>query len=303
LSKISKAIDRLLDEIDDTRSFIVIKDKRAYNKLLKKLKDAILNAANDNIKSAYKEALEYLKGTNAGQFSELDAAKISEIVESKLGVDLQTATDEDVKKLTKDIFGLGKKEVVSSAGMKMSFDIADKEAVKILADQNLFWIGKGYGDNYKEKFDGILKDYFASSKTIDEVTADLAGQFNQLGERSYDYYNSLAEHQTNTVRELGKVNGFEAAGVVSYEIRAVIDDRTSDICLRLDGTVFPVERAIEYRDNILSLSNPEDIKQASPWLTPEQVAELPDDDAELPPGLSLPPYHFNCRTIIVANFE
>lgn len=89
-----------------------------------------------------------------------------------------------------------------------------------------------------------------------------------------------------------------------YQIKAVIDDRTSAICERLHGTVFPIQRAIDYKNGLLSLTDPEQIKEFSPWYNDKQVESMKNiQDSDLPAGLSLPPYHANCRTTIVAYFS
>ncbi|HMQ79205.1 MAG TPA: minor capsid protein [Ignavibacteria bacterium] len=289
--------------VEDMQSVVLLKDDKAYTKLLNKLRDAIATAYNEQTRSALREAIEYLVNKGADKFILADALKIDEILSAKLGKDLEKLVADDVNKLTSDILKLGKSEILKPLKMKLSFNVNDVEASKILAEQNLFWVGEHYSKNLKAKFDEITSGYFDSDKTLQQIADDFEKNFKNLTNQGEQYFYDLAEHQTNTVRELGKVNGFEQANVQYYEIRAIIDDRTSDICRRMNGTIFPVERAIEYRDNILNLNDPEKIKEASPWLSPEEVQALPADAADLPPGLSLPPYHFRCRTLCVAYFK
>lgn len=279
------------------------KDERAYKKLLAKLRDAVINAWNDQTKIALNQCIKLLVDKGEEKFTEADARAIDKILSEKLGGDLQQVVDEDVRKLTAETLKLGKKEILAPLDLKLSFNVSDKEASKILAEQNLFWVGNHYGENVKKKMDAITEGYFNSDKTIQQVAADFEKDFGKLTNQGEQYFYDLAEHQTNTVRELGKVNAMEEAGIQYYEIRAIMDDRTSAICQRLNGTTFPVARAVEYRDNIIALTDPDAIKQASPWLTDEEVAALPLSDEDLPPGLSLPPYHFRCRTVIVSVFK
>lgn len=285
------------------RLVVIEKDQRGYDKLLKKLRDAVLNAWDKKRKQAINEAIEYLVKNGEEKFTKATAAEINKILLLRLGSDLSKVMRKDIDKLTSETLKLGKYEVLKPLKIKLSFDVRDKGAVKILSKQNLFWIGEYYGENLKTKFDEITEGYFNSDKTIKEIAEDFKQEFQDVTNQGERYFYDLAEHQTNTVRELGKVNGFVTAGIEFYEIRAVMDDRTSDVCKRMNGVVFPVSRAIEYRDNILSLKDPEEIKKASPWLTPSQVQELPAENENLPPGLSVPPYHFRCRTLIVAHFK
>ena len=296
-------VNLMLADVSDMQFVILQKDDKAYKKLLNKLRDAIATTYDEQTRSALKEVVSYLVGKGSDKFVSTDAVAIDEILTRKLGKDLQAVVTDDVNTLTKEILKLGKNEVLKPLDIKLSFSVKDVEASKILADQNLFWVGEHYNKNLKEKFDDLTSSYFDGDKTIQDVADDFEKNFNKLTDQGKQYFYDLAEHQTNTVRELGKVNGFEQAGIQYYEVRAIIDDRTSEICQRMNGTIFPVERAVEYRDNILSLTDPEAIKEASPWLTPDEVQVLPADDGELPPGLSLPPYHFRCRTITVAHFK
>lgn len=296
-------IDEMQEAVSQMELVILQKDEKAYQKLLNRMRDAILMAYDEQKKAALSDALKYLSNKSGITFDEADAKYIDEILSAKLGDDLNNLVADDIEKLTGEVLKLGKKEILAPINFKLSFSIKDKEAAAILAQQNLFWIGGYYGSTLKSKFDELTAGYFNSNKTLQEVADDFLKSFNKYTNQGDQYFYDLAEHQTNTVRELGKVNGLVQAEIKYYEIRAVIDDRTSDICIRLNGTVFPTERAVEYRDNILSLNNPDDIKEASPWLNPDEVAALPADDADLPAGLSLPPYHFRCRTIIVSYFK
>lgn len=300
---ILKQLDEIQEAVSDMELVMLVKDDKAYNILLGRLRDAILMAYDDQKKAALVDILKHLDNKKTDAFTKADAEYIDEVLTAKFGEDLNSLVAGDVSKLTNEIFKLGKKEILDTAGFKLSFNVSDKEAAKILAEQNLFWIGGHYGEKLKSQFDKLTAGYFDSDKTLQNIADDFLSSFNRFTNQGDQYFYDLAEHQTNTVRELGKVNGLVQAGIEYYEIRAVIDDRTSDICVRLNGTVFPVERAVEYRDNILSLNNPDDIKEASPWLNSNEVAALPSDDSELPAGLSLPPYHFRCRTIIVSIFK
>ncbi|KXK47583.1 MAG: hypothetical protein UZ05_CHB002002207 [Chlorobi bacterium OLB5] len=301
LSKLQ--INKIISEVEEMQFIIIQKDDKAYKKLLGKLRDAIATAYDEKTREALKGVVEYILKKGSDKFTAADSKAIDKILLDKLGKDFENTVSDDVDKLTEEILKLGKNEIAKPLKVKLSFNVNDTEASKILAEQNLFWIRNYYGDNLKTKFDELTSGYFNSDKTLKEIAEDFETNFKSLTDQGSQYFYDLAEHQTNTVRELGKVNAFEQAKIQFYEIRAVMDDRTSEICQRLNGVIFPVERAIEYRDNILNLKDPEEIKEASPWLTPEQVLALPADDADLPPGLSLPPYHFRCRTLVVAYFN
>jgi SPP1 gp7 family putative phage head morphogenesis protein len=146
-----------------------------------------------------------------------------------------------------------------------------------------------------------LKPYFTENKTITEVAEEFQKKFGKLTDKGIDYFEGLAEHTTNRNRELGKITGFEKAGVLKYEIRAVMDDRTSEICIEMNGKIFEVSDGVAFRDKILGIEDPNDIKTVAPWRSTDEIKGL--SASELPPGMELPPYHWRCRTVAIAYFE
>jgi SPP1 gp7 family putative phage head morphogenesis protein len=207
----------------------------------------------------------------------------------------------DIFTLNAQIYKFGIGEVGKSLKMKLGFEVADEEAAAVLGKQNLFWVQDYYSEQLSGEIDNILKPYFTSDKTIGEVIDDFQKSFGKITDKGVDYFEGLAEHTTNRVRELGKITGYEKGGIVKYEIRAVMDDRTSDVCQQMNGQIFEVASGAAFRDTILSLSNPADIKDVAPWRTGDEISGL--SGADLPPGMELPPYHWRCRTVTVAYFE
>lgn len=294
---------------------IIWKDDRLYNKLVNRLRNSLINNYSKKRDEALKDTLEYLNSFDPRNFSQNDVNKVLGIYEQKLGVEFPQSVKNDVIISTNATFKMGIKDVLKPLKFKLAFDVKDTNAIKILAKQNLFWIDNYFSDKLSSYFSETLDGYFQAGKTLEEVALEYQETLSTRKNNEIEYFNFLAEHQTNTIRELGKINAFEKAGIEYYEIKAIIDDRTSEICLALNGTIIPVSRAIEYRDNILSLSDPEDIKNASPWLkvndiipngsdlTREQIGDTKIDPQSLPPGATVPPFHGRCRTEIYAHFN
>jgi SPP1 gp7 family putative phage head morphogenesis protein len=202
---------------------------------------------------------------------------------------------------------LGIKEIGDSLKTKLAFDVIDKEAAALLGKQNLFWVGNFYNDQVKEKMTRTLHQYFEDGMTIEDAAAKLEVQFFDITDKGISYFESLAEHTTSRVREIGKVNGYVKAGIEYLQVKAIIDDRTSEICRRMNGTIIPVTDAMKLRDKILGASNPEQIKTIAPWRDPSDLPDVASDEgvpySKVPGGMQFPPYHWNCRTITVAYFQ
>jgi SPP1 gp7 family putative phage head morphogenesis protein len=285
----------------DLELILIAKDGKLFNKLKKQLKEALISSFDDKRADAINEALDYLNEVSHESFSDKDAQKINIILRKNLGDDLEGVLQDNINKLSEKLYKIGINDILKPLKISFSFDVSDDEAALILGNQNLFWIGNFYGSQLDSKIDEVLKEYIKGGKTISEVASDFQSKFYDKTDRGYQYFEDLADYSGSKIRELGKVSGFEKAGIEYYQIQAIIDDRTSEICLFMNDKIFPVSDATAYRDTLLGMDNPEDIKDFAPWLGPDEVADL--DASDLPPGLSLPPYHNRCRTEAVAFFK
>jgi len=290
------------------RAEIITKDSKLYDKILSQLKSVLAGTYKKQQKIALNEAIDYLVESNKVKFGEADAEKINKILQKHLSTDLPGLVEQNMGELTSKALKLGLKDVGDSMRMKLSFDLVDKEAAEVLAKQNLFWVENFYGEQVKEKFNRTLKGYFEDGLTIEEAAAKLEVQFFDATDKGISYFEGLAEHTTSRVREIGKVNGYEKAGVEYLQVRAIIDDRTSEVCRRMNGTIIPVTAAMKQRDRLLGASSPEKVKTIAPWYDADALPDVADDVGiqygKLPRGMQFPPYHWGgCRTITIAYFK
>ncbi len=293
------AISKLNSEIKGLHYTYILKSPKAFENLLDKLSNAIANCYDTKRTDAIHKAIDYLTSLPDNEkFSEKISGKIDSILSTELGKNLEELASEPVMELGQQIYKSGIQEVSKNLNMKLAFNVPDREAADILSSHNLFFIKDYYDSQLSQGINSILKDYVTGGKTIKEVSEDFYKKYNDATEKGQAYFEGLAEHTASRSRELGKITGFEKAGIEYYEVRAIIDDRTSDICLSMNGRIFSVLDGINFRDSILSMDNPEDIKSVAPWRSSSEVENLHTSD--LPAGMELPPYHFRCRTVVVA---
>jgi len=95
------------------------------------------------------------------------------------------------------------------------------------------------------------------------------------------------------------IKGYQELGIEYLEVLAVMDERTSEICKMMNGRIIPVANAAGQRDAMMAAKSPEDVKTISPWLKPAQLKGL-DTKGIMGKGVIMPPYHFHCRTTVVA---
>jgi hypothetical protein len=153
----------------------------------------------------------------------------------------------------------------------------------------------------------------AGMKQIDKLEADKVSTKNEKTREFVSFMNAgagaagknnvklVSSLHTSRLAQYGYTVEARLRGIDYYSINAVVDGRTSKICLALNGKVFPVEYAVEFTEHLLSLEDPEDIKNAAPWPTGKQNLELLEkmSTAELmEANWACPPFHPYCRTYI-----
>ncbi len=93
-------------------------------------------------------------------------------------------------------------------------------------------------------------------------------------------------------------------GEVIYKLSAVIDSRTSEFCLAIDGKILPVTVGFNRALTVLGATSPEEAAAVAPWPTLDEatIAELKKAGVEelIRMGFILPPFHPHCRTILQA---
>lgn len=111
---------------------------------------------------------------------------------------------------------------------------------------------------------------------------------------------------TNKMRSYASVNYMQQVGVKSFEVLAMIDNKTSDICRKMNGKVFSVPAS---RARILKVtkSKPSSVPNVTPFVSSvfktnelDQLDDLTGEDLLSNHGIFAPPYHGNCRTQILA---
>lgn len=159
-----------------------------------------------------------------------------------------------------------------------------------------YWIGNhfdGVGDKLCEK----IPEFIQAGMGRVEAGEQLEALFSDEYGKSKSYWRGLAATAINRSRTFGEISGYEEAGVATYEILAVMDERTSPVCKFMNGKVFKVKTAAKTRDDIIN-SEPQAVKTNHPWLSFKDVQNMTDEQLQAA-GFVMPPFHFHCRTTTV----
>lgn len=299
----------LENSLSNKKSIIISKSKESekkYKKILRSLQTLLINTYDTQSQEALKEVINYLYSLDKNAFSSSDINKIDSILKSRIGIDFKKLIESRADKIIQLFYLIGAEEITDVIDFEFSFEVTDEEAIASLSEQFNFWIGNYYGEQIQTQIKDTLKGFFDSNKTIEEVAVEFSKLFEKYTNNGMEYFEGLAEHTSNRIRAIGQVTGMEKAGIEFYQILSIIDARTSEICRFMDGKIFKLSRAIEYRDKILSLKNPKDIKEYSKWISPKELTEIQENkiaDPDLPAGLTIPPFHWRCRSTIRAYFD
>jgi len=204
-----------------------------------------------------------------------------------------------------------------------TFDLVDESAVKAIAEQQIFWVGKHYSKNLSESIAKTAKetmieagtDQVAAGKLMSERIKDELSHVRTPGGfhgTSRQYFEGLAANAATVGRTHGQMRSFIDLGVTKYYINATVDRRTCEVCLHMDGKVFAIDHGSRQLNAELGAKTPQDIKSVHPWtnlsrlqaVSPKAGPVGPDDAGKLADaGFSLPPFHYRCRCTVDVSTE
>ncbi|MCF6432643.1 hypothetical protein [Leisingera sp. MMG026] len=284
---------------------VVIRDAKAYEALYGQLQGAMSNAWSDAMREGIAGALDRLRDLGPGKFTDQDGKMILRVLEGSVGAEaISAAMREPVINLTDALYRVGAEEVGKATGVSIAFMRPDLDALDILKSGNLYWIGNSWNVNTQNLMAQALEDYFTEGMTREELTARFAKDFGTLAERGQRYWEILADHTATKTREMGRVSGYERAGIARVQVRAHLDERTTRICRHMHGRIIDVPRLREQRDEYLeAVSRRNEPAAKAAWTMHGGDADLSNTPtSKLDRGTAGPPYHFRCRTITVAYF-
>jgi hypothetical protein len=133
---------------------------------------------------------------------------------------------------------------------------------------------------------------------------------NQLGVKgSETYWRGVAQNASVSAVNFGRIGSFEQAGVETVCAVNPKDRDTSDVCNYLHGAVWKTAHAVNQRNAMMAARTPEAVKGVHRWTTLQELRKiggptggpLADTDALARAGICAAPFHFHCRTFMVAD--
>lgn len=282
--------------IQSARRSIEILKADEYDKIAITLRDLLLAKVRYQQREALKDVLRYL-GRNEGKITRAELKRILKRLENVMGINLATNVDGAVLDAVTDAYQTSQNEIL---GLYPTFSLVDEAAIEWQHTNHLYWIGEYYHSELNEKMKSLADVVVDEGLGREEAGALFRDTLREYSQQKH-YWENLSNHITTRAREFGRVSAYEYAEYEYLEVVAVLDHRTSSVCRRMDGVKIPVSRAVKLRDKMIESKDPEEIKEIDKWYTYDELKDVPDE--KLPLSMSLPPYHFGCRTRTVAYTE
>ncbi len=225
----------------------------------------------------------------------------------------------------------------------ISFRQVDELAVERMGDMNGWYVrnSSGQASDYLSKQAGqIAQEGLKQGIGSDVIAGQMIKKLPDIYRKwSFNYARTVARAGISRARSYSEVSAYQQAGITYLEIVAMLDERTTDVCRSLDGTIVEVSEADAALTAQHNLSDPTDIKDTAPFLTawsnphktghPREVVVSGkqlhvatitrsgvgnvDDRGDFKrhmgtkdlnkAGVTVPPFHFNCRSMTVPRVE
>src|SRR3989344_1095175 len=328
------------EQIHDLISEIIEKstndqDGSKINRIESGLNRFVMREWNLLVSQAIKSVISFVTKVPREKLKSSDQAKIEKRLESilsKIDERIKSRLETDTARIYKanrarfqNLHKL-KKRTNKSEILKAKFESSDQLIVEALTRLHLISASDHYANNHKAFISDMIK-----INVIDRgLPKKEAGQFlrNQLSSRlggfeqsvpetirnqgqlaASAYFEGLSATTVTRARNFGQIDLMEEAGVSTVVWSSVEDERTSEICLLMNGRVFTLELVRAQQNRILEQTSADAVKELFPWR--KDLSEFKLGRGE---GLSshetskllaesgvpiVPPAHFRCRSELV----
>jgi SPP1 gp7 family putative phage head morphogenesis protein len=201
----------------------------------------------------------------------------------------------------------------------------DREAITNLTRLHLVAVGDhfprtlkpGLAEAMGEIVERGLPKREAAQFVMDELGRKLGGFLEavpasirrQGQEATRHYFEGLAATTLTRARGFGALTLMNDAGIVNYRWLSIVDNRTSEICLAMDGRIFPVELGQDQMRRILEQDTADGLIETAGWRKDLSEFDLARgqrlDSFDVANLLSaqgvpiIPPAHYRCRSELI----
>ncbi len=279
------------------------------------------------------EIVKSVKGVMNKIFTEDQIKRFNKDIIRYYKSDRQIAVNDFKIDIADDIDGVvlkGKLINKADNDLDIAFDIKDTEIVKLILAQNLIAAQNLYKSGLSAHVVSVIRSIMGNTGLSNadqkkQITSEMSKALGlKKGKVELEktvppkfkgdakaYYTGLAQTTLTRAQSMGRLNLFSQGTFEKYMISAIIDTRTSHICLSMNGRTFTIEQGVEQMENVLTAKSSDELKQVAGWRKDLSAFGIEgQDDFKTGPkatavsksladaGMALPPYHFRCRTTI-----
>jgi len=266
----------------------LLKSKANEAKSADELIDEYLEEVKQSVIKDTKEFISSLISYLMQHLEEIDKEELLKIINKKIEqFGIKFSLDE-----LDEIYNKNATAAAAAVGIKFSFDKVDTKLIESLYN-SFIWLKQSADEKIQKKLKDTIAKALEGDIKIDKLGEVLKEEIGDLVEGSANYFQASADHIIKQTNILSHIKSMKEAGFEYYKIHAKIDNKTSAICRSMHGRVISVEDGFNQALEIATAKDIEAKKAASPWQSSPLFGKLPKNAL-------LPPFHFRCRTTIVA---
>ncbi len=310
-------------------------DGAQINRVEESLNRFVMREWNLLVSRAIESAVSFVNGVQRETLREADQRKIErrlETILSEIDEKIRSRLESEVTKIYKlnrtrfqNQHKL-KKRMSKSELLKADFGSSDELIIDALSKLHLISVSDHYSNNHKTFISEMIKTNVidrglpkkeAGIALKEQLSRRLGGFEQSVPEtiRSQGqlaasaYFDGLSATTVTRARNFGQINLMDEAGVTRVIWSSVEDERTSEICLAMNGRVFTLDLVKAQQNRILEQTSADAVKELFPWRKDlsefglgrgDRVSSYEASQLLAENGVPIvPPAHFRCRSELI----
>ena len=265
-------INRAQAEIRQT--IIKAQSVLSIDELVDDMQETLLKAWNEQVKIASGLLLANILDKTKPLPDIDDIAMYNSQMQESLGPGFAAMVAGSMSEASEAAYLSGMNAGAKGTGVSIAWGKPDLKSLNTLNKTSRFWIGSHYDDNLQEGFKAVLQDFFEGDYDRAALAELMEVHLSGIAINSKAYWNLLADHTATKTREIGRVSGYEQAGIERVIWRSRIDGKTSKLCKQMDGEVLETRILRKGVDKYLKTCEGQDkeaIKDSWKWWTDKEV--------------------------------
>ena len=152
-------------------------------------------------------------------------------------------------------------------------------------------------DKLRSRMCSFMLEHRTASRfeTVDFFSEKMSGEWQGELKHPRLFWGGLVNHILTRAQQFAKLDSYVRAGVTQYQIRAILDHRTTEFERRMHERTFKVEDGIRVRNQLLAARNLNDVNEVTPLFGDDSLLNA-QNETLVEAGFVLPPFVWGGRT-------